>query len=393
MPDLKKVNLEHFGDAEQSEVVEGNTFTSKAGVRKPGTLPKTNGMSLVGTYDKELAGHLSFVAQNDTMKAIAEDSTIRTNIPMDDFGDSEPNEVVAGKTFTSSSGFNKTGTFEGEEKTETAGTTPKEVNPTAGKYIKKMTINPTPTEDKEVTAGTSDVPVLPPDGKHNGNVTVHPTPTETKEITAGTSDVSVSPSEGKHIGGVTVHPTPSEEKIVTAGAVTQDFFPTSGMHMNKVKVNPTPTETKRINPKAFEQTVRPNNGYHFSEVTLNAVPNAKPENIREGIRICDVLGTLKEGKAGVDFGSFVLDGDKTEITIEHSLGVIPSQAYLLRQFTSSNRYTCWNLNGIAIRGGSSYTVKDYCITKTNTTVTFNSYDASSPFYGGTSKPMTWVVIA
>lgn len=39
MPDLKKVSLEPFGDAEQADVLEGKTFTSKAGVRKPGTMP------------------------------------------------------------------------------------------------------------------------------------------------------------------------------------------------------------------------------------------------------------------------------------------------------------------------------------------------------------------
>ena len=46
---------------------------------------------------------------------------------------------------------------ETEEQTITAGTTPIEVIPSAGKLISKVNINPTPTEEKTVTPTTEDL--------------------------------------------------------------------------------------------------------------------------------------------------------------------------------------------------------------------------------------------
>lgn len=62
--------------------------------------------------------------------------------------------------------------FETEEQTVTAGTTPIEVIPSAGKLISKVNINPTPTEEKTVTPTTEDLIVAPVEGKYFSQFTV-----------------------------------------------------------------------------------------------------------------------------------------------------------------------------------------------------------------------------
>lgn len=59
-----------------------------------------------------------------------------------------------------------------EEKTVTAGTSVIEVSPSSGKVMKKVTINPTPTETKEVSPTVTDQTYNPPEGKHFSQFTV-----------------------------------------------------------------------------------------------------------------------------------------------------------------------------------------------------------------------------
>ena len=117
-----------------------------------------------------------------------------------------------------------------------------------------------PEEEKTVTAGTSAIVVNPSSGKVMKKVTVNPTPTESKEVTAGTSDTTVSPTEGKHLSGVTVHPTPSQEKTVIP---TADGF----------KVSP---ETGKL----------------LSAVFVYGDSDLVPKNIKQGISIFGVDGSF-----------------------------------------------------------------------------------------------------
>lgn len=85
-------------------------------------------------------------------------------------GDATPDKVLAGTTFSSESGFRQEGTYTPqevvtEEKTVTAGTSAVEVTPTAGKYISKVTVNPTPTEEKNVEPSMNEQEVTPTEGK------------------------------------------------------------------------------------------------------------------------------------------------------------------------------------------------------------------------------------
>ena len=61
-----------------------------------------------------------------------------------------------------------------EEKTVTAGTTAKEVLPTSGKTMRKVTVSPTPSQAKTVTAKMSPVTVIPDDGKYLNKVVINP---------------------------------------------------------------------------------------------------------------------------------------------------------------------------------------------------------------------------
>ena len=59
-----------------------------------------------------------------------------------------------------------------EEKTVTAGTEIITVTPTSGKYIKKVTVNPTPSQSKSVTPSESQQTVTPDIGKLLSSVVV-----------------------------------------------------------------------------------------------------------------------------------------------------------------------------------------------------------------------------
>lgn len=100
-----------------------------------------------------------------------------------------------------------------EEKTVTAGTSAVVVNPSSGKTMKKVTVNPTPSQTKTVTAGTSNVNVSPDSGKLLSKVTVAPTPTQSKSVTPSTSQQTVTPDAGKHLSSVVVNAAGDDVKF------------------------------------------------------------------------------------------------------------------------------------------------------------------------------------
>ena len=54
----------------------------------------------------------------------------------------------------------------------------------------------------------------------------------------------------------------------------------------------TPTETKTVTPSASSQTITPSSGKHLSSVTVNGDTDLIAENIKEGVNIFGVEGTL-----------------------------------------------------------------------------------------------------
>ena len=62
-------------------------------------------------------------------------------------------------------------------------------------------------------------------------------PEEEKTVTAGTSVIVVNPSSGKVMKKVTVNPTPSQEKTVDPTGLRQIILPDSGKLLSKVTIN------------------------------------------------------------------------------------------------------------------------------------------------------------
>lgn len=60
-----------------------------------------------------------------------------------------------------------------------------------------------------------------------------------------------------------------------------------------------------------------------------ADPDLIAKNIRKGIDIFGVIGTLIEGVSGIRFGKVTYSSDQTSITITHGMGSTPSKIYLV----------------------------------------------------------------
>ena len=58
-------------------------------------------------------------------------------------------------------------------------------------------------------------------------------------------------------------------------------------------VEPTPTQTKEVEATSFPVTVTPDEGYVLSEATVTAPANLTPENIKKGVSIAGVVGTFR----------------------------------------------------------------------------------------------------
>jgi hypothetical protein len=93
-----------------------------------------------------------------------------------------------------------------------------------------------------------------------------------------------------------------QEKVVSPNTSVQEVIPDSGYDgLSKVTVDRVRLQSKSVVPNTTAQTIVPEDSYHgLSEVTVNAVTksideNITPENIREGIDILGVTGTLKQG--------------------------------------------------------------------------------------------------
>lgn len=86
---------------------------------------------------------------------------------------------------------------------------------------------------------------------------------------------------------------PEEEKTVTAGTSAKTVTPTRGKTIKKVTVNPTPSETKTVTPSASQQVITPSSGKLLSKVTVNGDSDLLSKNIKSGVNIFGVRGSLK----------------------------------------------------------------------------------------------------
>lgn len=193
-------------------------------------------------------------------------------------------------------------------------------------------------------------------------------PEEEKTVTAGTSVIEVLPNSGKTMKKVNVNPTPTEEKTITAGTSATTVTPTSGKYIKKVTVNPIPSQSKAVTPNAGGFTVNPDTGKLLSSVVVNGDSNLIPSNIRKGINIFNVLGTMAEGvnlleatgctKIAVD--KFIYATRQIgNVEIPHSLGELPRLAIILSDITRADVYTDLYLTLYANPDKSDYTSYAY----------------------------------
>ena len=193
---------------------------------------------------------------------------------------------------------------------------------------KNVPVYKTPTQEKTATPKTVEQVILPDENYNLSKVTIEP-------VTSSIDD-NIQPQNillGKTILGVqgnlapdkpdqnkTVTPTKSQQVVqadtgyelaqVTVEGVTsaidsniQPFNIREGVTILGVEGNlapDKPDQTKTINPTTSEQVVMADEGYELASVTVTAVTsdidnNIQPENIKQGVEILGVQGTLEQG--------------------------------------------------------------------------------------------------
>ena len=179
------------------------------------------------------------------------------------------------------------------------------INPNPGKSISSVTVY----GDADLTAANvkKGVNIFGVTGTMEGRL-----PTQEKPATPGTADKTITPDPGYTLSSVTVQGDPNlTASNIKAGS---SIFGVSG------SVSPAlPGEPRYVTPKATQQTINPNPGKSISSVTVYGDADLKPENIKSGVDIFGVLGTLAEGggSAGIQMmrGSATLDENSTGLSV------------------------------------------------------------------------------
>lgn len=197
-------------------------------------------------------------------------------------GNAVAGDVKSGKIFSNENDVDLVGTFVAQEKTVTAGTSAASVTPDSGKYLSKVTYNPTPSQVKSVAPSTSAQAVTPDSGKLLSKVNVSAIQTETKTVTPTTSSQNVTPTSGKFLTRVTVNAISTQEKSVTPTTSSQNVTPDSGKYLSKVTVGAINTQTKTVTASRSNQTVTPDSGKYLSQVTVNKYPDASGTYVPTG---------------------------------------------------------------------------------------------------------------
>ena len=126
-------------------------------------------------------------------------------------------------------------------------------------------------------------------------------PEEVFDVQPTTSDQTITPTEGSVFSGGTVRAVTSEIDVnITSNNIKEGV---SILGVAGTLKEEKSEETFNVQPTTAEQTITPSVGSVFSGGTVHAVTssidsNIVPENIKEGVSILGVAGTLSGGSGG-----------------------------------------------------------------------------------------------
>ena len=165
----KGVTDTKVGNAGAGDVLSGKTFTNSSTVGETGSMTNNgkvtpSGLNCGGSYTIPAGYH------NGQGVVSANSLASQTGV------DSGKTAVTAGTMVSGYQGWVNgskiTGTFAGQEKTVTAGTSAASVTPDSGKYLTKVTYNPTPSQTKSASPSTSAQTISPDSGKLLSSVSI-----------------------------------------------------------------------------------------------------------------------------------------------------------------------------------------------------------------------------
>ena len=146
--------------------------------------------------------------------------------------------------------------------------------PTAsGGYWKTFTVNATPLQDAGTIAPTEseqNAPELTGGNIGYSTFKVGAIQTETATVKSGASEATKNPTEGHYFSSVTVQALNLQEKTVDAEEAEVDVEADSSYDgLSKVTINPIQTESKTVTATKEEQVVSPTSGKYLKSVTVS----------------------------------------------------------------------------------------------------------------------------